>query len=128
MKNPRSSGSIGCPQPRRDRCTRGGAGLLRCGRRGAKRLARCALFAVETDDVIGGPCVSFWDGPNGRHVSDFVRTEPSRRFRFLLFVGTGSLAVRRELFLSAGGLRSDWDCGEDVEFCWRLQLGGASLG
>lgn len=89
----------------------------------------CALLrTLQWHDIVGGPCVPFWDAPDGRHVREIAEHEPPRRFRFLPFVGTGNLALRRELFLSAGGLRTDWDCGEDVEFCWRLQLDGASLG
>jgi glycosyltransferase involved in cell wall biosynthesis len=39
----------------------------------------------------------------------------------------GSLGVRRDVFAGVSGFREDTHFGEDVDFCWRVQLGGTPL-
>jgi glycosyltransferase involved in cell wall biosynthesis len=49
-------------------------------------------------------------------------------FGFLPFAGGGGLGIRRAAFERAGGFDEDyWRSGQDVDFCWRVQLAGASL-
>jgi glycosyltransferase involved in cell wall biosynthesis len=52
----------------------------------------------------------------------------STGFDFLPFAGGGGLGIRRDAFERAGGFDEGyWRSGQDVDFCWRVQLAGASL-
>ena len=47
---------------------------------------------------------------------------------FLPFAGGGGLGVRREIFERVGGFDDAyWRSGEDIDFCWRVQLAGSEL-
>lgn len=41
--------------------------------------------------------------------------------------GSGNMGVRRETFLALGGFCEDAPVAEDVDLCWRAQLGGRTL-
>ena len=45
-------------------------------------------------------------------------------YRFLPWNTSGNLAVRRVVFDQVGGFDENRRIGEDVEFCWRVQLAG----
>jgi GT2 family glycosyltransferase len=46
---------------------------------------------------------------------------------YLPHAGGGTLGIRRSLFLELGGFGESWNCLEDTDFCWRLQLAGHSI-
>jgi GT2 family glycosyltransferase len=46
---------------------------------------------------------------------------------FLPFAGACGLGVRRALFVALDGFDEQLLNGEDIDFCWRAQLGGAVL-
>jgi glycosyltransferase involved in cell wall biosynthesis len=49
-------------------------------------------------------------------------------FGFLPFSGGGLLGIRREAFERVGGFDADhWRSGQDIDFCWRVQLAGVGL-
>jgi glycosyltransferase involved in cell wall biosynthesis len=44
-------------------------------------------------------------------------------FGFLPYAGGGGLGIRRETFEASGGFDEDyWRSGQDIDFCWRVQL------
>src|SRR2546428_7421377 len=59
------------------------------------------------------------------------RTHPYEGFRnfyhFLPHAGGTRIGVRRSIFESAGGFDENILGGEDVDFCWRVQLAGIPL-
>lgn len=58
----------------------------------------------------------------------FQVTGLSDTFGFLPFAGGGGLGIRREVFDRVGGFDATyWRSGEDIDFCWRVQLSGAEL-
>jgi GT2 family glycosyltransferase len=49
-------------------------------------------------------------------------------FDFLPYAGGGGLGIRRAAFDKAGGFDEDyWRSGQDIDFCWRVQLTGIPL-
>jgi glycosyltransferase involved in cell wall biosynthesis len=49
-------------------------------------------------------------------------------FGYLPFASTGSLLVRRAVFAHLNGFDEEYRSGEDVDFCWRAQYQGFTLG
>jgi glycosyltransferase involved in cell wall biosynthesis len=48
-------------------------------------------------------------------------------FRFLAAGLSANMAVRRAAFEAVGGFDEDLRVGEDVDLCWRMQMGGSRL-
>jgi glycosyltransferase involved in cell wall biosynthesis len=49
-------------------------------------------------------------------------------FDFLPFSGGGLIGIRRDAFERVGGFDADhWRSGQDIDFCWRVQLAGVEL-
>jgi glycosyltransferase involved in cell wall biosynthesis len=83
-------------------------------------LASCAK-ALETADVVAG-IFDFWS-LNG--LPDSPPLPASMRQLPFLPAGLGAnLAVRHDAFDAVGGFSEDLVTGEDVDLCWRLQIGG----
>jgi len=50
------------------------------------------------------------------------------QFAFLPAGLASNLAVRRSAFEAAGGFSEEMNVGEDIDFCWRVQLAGGRFG
>ncbi len=55
------------------------------------------------------------------------RDELPRKFRYLPYTPSCTLAVRRELLERTGGFDETMQCGEDIDFCWRTAREGAPI-
>src|SRR5437867_594656 len=68
---------------------------------------------------------------NAEWVRSSRRTHPNEGFRnfhgFLPHAGGNRIGVRRPIFESVGGFDENLLGGEDVDFCWRVQLAGIPL-
>jgi glycosyltransferase involved in cell wall biosynthesis len=121
--------------------TRGASHARNAG--AAAALGDFILF-VDADDVVAPGWLSAMAHAAARH--DFVcgRQEPfvvrrgCRRVvggrrgiqpgdGFLPWAFGGSLGIKKEIFTRVGGFREDAHFGEDVDFCWRVQLAGTPL-
>jgi len=87
--------------------------------------------ALEADDISGGPLdeVSL----NTREVTAFnAGGEPAGRpvsGRFLPYAYGGNLGFRRTVWEAIGGFDEAWQRGAtEIEFCWRAQLAGFTVG
>lgn len=83
-----------------------------------------AMVAASTDaDLLAGPITPTRD-PEA-HDSGLLPADRARpHFGFLPWNTAGNLAVRRAVFDHVGGFDEHRRLGEDVEFCWRVQLTG----
>jgi GT2 family glycosyltransferase len=52
---------------------------------------------------------------------------PYRHPHYLPHAGGAGLGVRRSAHEAVGGFDESWDCLQDTDYCWRLQLHGVSL-
>ena len=86
-------------------------------------LAAC-VSALETADAAVG---SFdFERLNGGGTGP-TTSYSTDHFKFLPAGLGANLAVRRAAFLALGGFDEGMRAGEDIDFCWRLQLAGRSL-
>ena len=65
----------------------------------------------------------FWS-LNGLPASPPTTGTPLRQLGFLPAGLGANLAVRRDAFEAVGGFAEELLVGEDIDLCWRLQLGG----
>jgi len=83
-------------------------------------LSACAAMLGEADVVAG--VFDFWS-LNGRPSSP-LRPAATVQLGFLPAGLGANLAVRRSAFDRVGGFAEELHVGEDIDLCWRLQLGG----
>ncbi len=74
------------------------------------------------DAAVAAGAFDFWS-LNGRPTSPPVAAA-MQQFGFLPAGLSANLAVRREAFEEVGGFDETLAIGEDIDLCWRLQLGG----
>lgn len=90
-----------------------------------------AAFAAASpaSDAVGGRLLKFREGPYGEWVWEPEIPQPAAGsvFGFLPFAPSGNFGIRRSVFAALGGFNEGINAGEDVEFCWRLQLRGYRL-
>jgi glycosyltransferase involved in cell wall biosynthesis len=84
-------------------------------------LTACAAGLTQADVVAG--VFDFWS-LNGYPASP-LRPAATRQLGFLPAGLGANLAVRRQPFDAVGGFAEDLRVGEDIDLCWRLQLGGS---
>lgn len=75
--------------------------------------------AVETESV------------NGKRARDWTPSSPPEvqgQTAFLPFAISASLGCWARVFEDVGGMKCELEASEDVDFCWRAQLKGYSLG
>jgi GT2 family glycosyltransferase len=77
--------------------------------------------ALEEADVVAG-VFDFWS-LNGLQTSP-PKPASMRQLGFLPAGLGANLAVRRSAFESVGGFAEELLIGEDIDLCWRLQVGG----
>lgn len=82
-------------------------------------------------DIVGGACdVESLNDPRvlkARGGPEYGRSLPEGPCRFLPYLPSCNLLMRRDLFLSLGGWDETLPHCEDVDFSWRAQLDGATL-
>jgi len=104
-----------------------------------------ALVFVDQDDVVGAGYLAAMAGALDTHElvaarmdlerlnADWVRAGriPAQAqglgVDFLPWAYGATLGARRSLFEQLGGFRDFGGAAEDIDFCWRAQLGGAEL-
>lgn len=86
-------------------------------------LAACVRGLGDAEAVVGsfdfGRLNGLAPGPVTGYATD--------HFKFLPAGLGANLAVRREVFVTLGGFDEGMRAGEDIDFCWRLQLAGFRL-
>jgi glycosyltransferase involved in cell wall biosynthesis len=81
---------------------------------------------ASVDAVLAtGPIPRFRDGDTPAHTVGAAA--PPTMFGYLPYGAGTNLLVSRALFDELGGFDVGYRAGEDVEFCWRAQLGGDAL-
>ena len=86
-------------------------------------LAACVSALDDADAAVG----SFdFERLNGV-INGAVSSYSTEHFNFLPAGLGANLAVRREAFLALAGFNEAMQAGEDIDFCWRLQLSGRRL-
>jgi glycosyltransferase involved in cell wall biosynthesis len=116
--------------------------------KGAAAARGCSLLFVDADDEVAPGYLEAMAGALTRHefVSAAFDTETLNRnwsngtrashqlrgvqnsFGFLPFAGGGGLGIRRDVFDRVRGFDVDhWRSGQDIDFCWRVQLAGSPL-
>ena len=85
--------------------------------------------AAREADLVGGwlnvvplndPVVGFWR-------TSYPRDCLPKKGGFLHYVQAANLGVWKDVFLDVGGFGTDFEAGEDIDFCWRAQLAGYRL-
>lgn len=89
------------------------------------------VAALRSSDLCGGPLDVA--ALNTAHVAEFSRPSapdgPPVACRFLPYAFGGNLGMWRRVWEAVGGFDEQWVRGStEIEFCWRAQLVGFSLG
>jgi GT2 family glycosyltransferase len=87
--------------------------------------------ALDASDLVGGPLEVLRINPP--EVVDSVPTPPADRLptcmKYLAYATGANLGVRKDLWEALGGFDETYVGGhEEVDFAWRAQLGGATIG
>lgn len=84
--------------------------------------------ALRSVDIVSGglDLVSLNPGADPRDTGRVHVT--GRPWGWLGFAPCSTLGVRRQAFDATGGFDESLSIGEDVDFCWRAQYGGATIG
>ncbi len=87
--------------------------------------------ALDECDVVGGPLdeTSLNAGPTALVRTPLPTTRLPKAGGFLPYAVGCNMGFRRSVWERIGGFDETWaGGGDDVEFCWRAQLSGASIG
>jgi glycosyltransferase involved in cell wall biosynthesis len=85
--------------------------------------------AAEDWDMLCGNTASFYLGRGGTEVAGGSLHElPTNDWGVLPFASGAATGIRADAFRKVGGYNDQYRIGQDIEFSWRVQLAGFTLG